>query len=64
MRENPNNGEDRQRGHNPHSGKIERLAIRAHVPLDQNPAGSAAEQIHQQHGNIRQYREPLERAAD
>ena len=45
--ENPNDGKNRQRRHNFHPGEIEGLAIRAHISLDQNPAGSAAEQIHQ-----------------
>ena len=55
--ENPNDREDRQRRHNFHSRKIERLTIRAHIALHQNPAGSAAKQIHQQHRDIRKDRQ-------
>src|SRR5437016_6541688 len=62
--ENPNDREDRQGGHNFHSREIERLSIRAHIALHQNPARGAAEQIHQQNGDIRKERKLLECAAD
>ena len=53
VRENPDDGDNRERGHDFHSGKIEGLsAVGANVALHQKPAGGAAEQIHQENGDV------------
>src|SRR5437773_2369631 len=53
VRENPDDGSDRERGHNFHSGKVEGLStVGAHVALHQQPAGGATEQIHQENRDV------------
>ena len=45
--ENPDDGDNRECGHDFHSRKVEGLcAVGANVALHQKPAGGAAEQIH------------------
>src|SRR5437588_9722563 len=64
MSENPNDGDDRERGNNFHSWKIKRLAFRANVALQQNPATGTTKEIHQQNGNIGKHRELLKAPAN
>ena len=65
VRENPDDGDNREGGHDFHSGKVEGLsAVGAHVALDQKPAGGAAEQIHQEDGDVGKHRQFFERSGD
>ena len=65
MRENPDDGGNRECGDDFHSRKIEGLsAVGADVALHEKPAGGAAEQIHQENGDVGKHGQFFERAAD
>ena len=65
MRKNPDDCDNGERGNDFHARKIERLsAVRAHVALHQKPAGGAAEQIHQEDGDVGEHGQFFERAGD
>src|SRR5207248_3226874 len=52
VRQDPDDGDDGERGHNFHAGKVKRQTVGADVAVDQKPAGGAAEKIHQEDSNV------------
>ena len=65
LSENPDDRDNREHGNDFHAGKVEGLsAVGANVALHQKPAGGAAEQIHQEDGDVGKHGQLFERAGD